>query len=127
MGAPDVGQISDFLQRHGIAVLLLLVVAVVVYRAIRPIVHRALVRVLRARGPVAPDSELTGDEVAKRVATIEDLVSTVLGITVILVTVRGRRPRGCRRIRWGQEYDLRSGPGSRRLSRASWLAGRPAA
>jgi small conductance mechanosensitive channel len=85
--APDLGRISDFLQRHGIAVLVLLVVAVVVYRAIRPIVHRALVRVHRVGRPAAPEGEPTADEVAKRVATIEDLVSTVLRFTVVLVTV----------------------------------------
>jgi moderate conductance mechanosensitive channel len=85
--APDVGQVGDFLQRHGIAVLGLLVVAVIVYRAIRPIVHRALLRVLRAGGPTAADGGPTADEVAKRVATVEDLVSTVLHFTVVLVTV----------------------------------------
>jgi moderate conductance mechanosensitive channel len=84
---PDTGQIGDFLQRHGIAVLVLLVGAVVVFRAIRPIVHRVLVRVRHTRGPAAPEGDLSADEVAKRVATIEDLVSTVLRFTVILVSV----------------------------------------
>jgi moderate conductance mechanosensitive channel len=87
MTAPDSGQIAEWLQRHGIPTLVLLVVAVVVLRAARPLVHRALLGVLRRRGPATVEAEPTADEVAKRVATIEDLVASALRFAVIVATV----------------------------------------
>jgi small conductance mechanosensitive channel len=87
VSAPDVSQLGDFLTRHGIGVLLLLVGAFVLFRATRPIVHRALVRFFKPRGPAVAEGELPADEVGKRVATIEDLISTSLRFTVVLVTV----------------------------------------
>jgi small conductance mechanosensitive channel len=87
VSAPDVSQLGDFLTRHGIGVLLLLVAAFVLFRATRPIVHRTLIGFFKARGKTAAEGEPAADEVGKRVATIEDLVSTTLRFTVVLVTV----------------------------------------
>ncbi len=87
MTTPDLSQLTDAVQRDGLSVLVLLVVAFIVFRVTRPIVHRALVGFLRRRGPETDDAELTADEVAKRVTTLEDLFSTVLRFTVILVTI----------------------------------------
>ena len=80
-------QIADWLQRHGIPTLVLLVVAVIVLRAARPMVHRALLGVLRRRRPTARETEPTADELAKRVATIEDLVASALRFAVIVATL----------------------------------------
>ncbi|MGZ8501452.1 MAG: mechanosensitive ion channel family protein [Candidatus Limnocylindrales bacterium] len=87
MTAPDSGQIAEWLQRHGIPTLILLVAAVVVLRAARPLVHRALLGVLRRRRPATTEAEPSADEVAKRIATIEDLVASALRFAVIVATV----------------------------------------
>lgn len=87
MSTPDPGQISDVIQRNGLGVLGLLVVAFIVFRATRPIVHRILVGFLRRRGPQTDDPELTAAEVAKRVTTLEDLFSTALRFLVIVTTI----------------------------------------
>jgi small-conductance mechanosensitive channel len=87
MTAPDSGQIAAWLQRHGIPTLVLLVVAVVVLRAARPLVHRALLGALRRRRLATDEAEPTADEVAKRIATIEDLVASALRFAVIVATV----------------------------------------
>jgi small-conductance mechanosensitive channel len=84
MTAPE---IADWLQRHGIPILVLLVVAVVVLRAARPMVHRALLGVLHRRRAVRAEAEPSADEVAKRVATIEDLVASALRFAVIVATL----------------------------------------
>jgi moderate conductance mechanosensitive channel len=87
MTAPDSGQIADWLQRHGIPTLVLLVAAVIVLRAARPMVHRALLGVLHRRRPTTAETEPTADELAKRVATIEDLVASALRFAVIVATL----------------------------------------
>ena len=87
MTAPDLSELSAFLQRHGIGVVALLVLAVVAFRLVRPIVHRSLIRILKRRGRSGAEPDLGAEEAAKRAATIEDLVSTMLRLTVILVTV----------------------------------------
>jgi moderate conductance mechanosensitive channel len=80
-------EIADWLQRHGIPTLVLLVLAVVVVRAARPMVHRALLGVLRRRRSTSAETEPTADETAKRVATIEDLVASVLRGAVVVATL----------------------------------------
>lgn len=87
MTAPDTSQIAVWLQAHGIPTLVLLVVAVVVLRAARPMVHRALLGVVRRRRARMAEAEPTADELAKRVATIEDLVASALRFAVIVATV----------------------------------------
>jgi moderate conductance mechanosensitive channel len=84
---PDLSQLSDAIQRDGLNVLILLVLAFIVFRVTRPIVHRALVGFLHRRGQQTDDAELTAEEVAKRVTTLEDLFSTALRFTVILTTI----------------------------------------
>jgi moderate conductance mechanosensitive channel len=83
----DLSQFSGFLQSHGIGVVVLLIVASIAFRVVRPIVHRTLVRVFRQRPSETIDAEVTAAEAAKRAATIEDLVSTLLHFTIIFVTV----------------------------------------
>jgi small conductance mechanosensitive channel len=81
------GQIGDFLERHGLATLVLVIAALIVFGAVRPVVHRALVRILHHRSAALDAPDLAADEIAKRVATIEDLTSTVLRVAVVLVTL----------------------------------------
>ena len=87
MTTPDLSQLTDAVQRDGLSVLILLILAFIVFRVTRPIVHRALVGFLRRRGSQTDDAELPAEEVAKRVTTLEDLFSTALRFTVILVTI----------------------------------------
>jgi small conductance mechanosensitive channel len=87
MSAPDSGQVADWLQRHGIPTLVLLVLAVLLVRAARPMVQRTLLGVLRRRRPATPEGEPSEDELAKRVATIEDLVASALRLAVIVATL----------------------------------------
>jgi len=61
-------------------------VALVVFGLVRPLVHRVLLRVLRHRAPATDVPDLAAEEIAKQAATIEDLVSTALRFTVVLVT-----------------------------------------
>ena len=56
--------------------------------SVRPLVHRSLIRVLERRGRVGrARRSSTVEEAAKRAATLEDLLSTILRFTVILVLV----------------------------------------
>jgi small conductance mechanosensitive channel len=87
MTPPNSSQIADWLQRHGIPTLVLLILAVVVLRAARPMVHRALLGALRRRRSMSAESEPTADELAKRIATIEDLVASALRFAVIAATL----------------------------------------
>ena len=83
----DFSQLGGFLQSHGIGVVALLIIASIAFRVVRPIVHRTLVRVFRQRPSETVDAEVTAAEAAKRAATIEDLLSTVLHFTIIFVTL----------------------------------------
>jgi small-conductance mechanosensitive channel len=87
MTTPDLSAITDTVQKHGLGVLGLLILAFIVFRITRPIVHRTLVRFLQRRGPQTGDAEPSAEEVAKRVTTLEDLFSTALRFTVILTTI----------------------------------------
>ena len=87
MTAPDLTELTQFLQEHGLGVLGLLLLAFIAFRLVRPLVHRTLVRILERRAASGADPELDAVEAAKRAATLEDLISTMLRLTVILVTV----------------------------------------
>jgi small-conductance mechanosensitive channel len=80
-------EVAAWLERHGIPTLALLVVAVVVLRSTRPLVQRGLLRLLRRRRPNQGEVEPTADEIAKRVATIEDLAASTLRFAVIVATL----------------------------------------
>ncbi len=87
MTPPDISGLTSYLQAHGLGVVLLLVLAFVAFRLVRPLVHRGLIRVLRPRESSAELAEITAEEAAKRASTLEDLLSTVLRFTIILVLV----------------------------------------
>jgi small conductance mechanosensitive channel len=70
---------------RGLGLLLVLLVVFLAFRAIRPLAHRLMIRLLSRTMSDADDDGLAADEVRKRVATIEGLVSAVLRFTVVLV------------------------------------------
>ena len=87
MTAPDLTELTGFVQQHGIGFLALLVLAFVSFRLVRPLVHRAIIGILQRRAASGTDPNLDVEEANKRAETLEDLVSTLLRLTVILVTV----------------------------------------
>jgi small conductance mechanosensitive channel len=70
---------------RGLGLLLVFLVVLLAFRAIPPLAHRSIVRLLSRTISGADDDGLAADEVRKRVATIEELLSAVLRFTVVLV------------------------------------------
>jgi small-conductance mechanosensitive channel len=83
----DVDGLVAFLRENWFVIAFWGVVLVVGYRLARPLVHRVTVRVMRSTaGHVDADlAELSAAEAEKRAATIEDLVSKLLRLTIIVV------------------------------------------
>ena len=86
MTTPEFDELTGFLQSHGIGVVVLLVLAFVAFRLVRPIVHRAFIGILKRRAASGADQQFDVEEADKRAATLEDLVSTLLRLTILLVT-----------------------------------------
>jgi small-conductance mechanosensitive channel len=92
---PDLTGLTTFLQERGLPLLVILVLTLLAFRAIRPLAHRLITRALAQRAArqgdltdVDPDvAELMAEESVKRVTTIEDLVATILKVTVVIVSV----------------------------------------
>ena len=82
---PDTGPLVAWLQEQGLQLLVLVVIAFIAFRASRPLVHRLIARLIERGSRGSEVAELTADETRKRVATIEDLLSTVLKLAVVLV------------------------------------------
>ena len=81
---PD--ELIGFLEANWFALIFWSVLALVVFRLIRPIVRRLADRVIRSREAKGMDpAEL--NELRKRLATVEDLVAKLLRATVILVAL----------------------------------------
>jgi small conductance mechanosensitive channel len=83
---PELDQFTGFLQNHGIGVVALLVIAFVAFRLVRPLVHRAILGILKRRAASGDDEQFDVEEADKRAATLEDLVSTLLRLTILLIT-----------------------------------------
>ncbi len=87
---PDTGQLSAFLQARGFPLLILLVLTLIAFRAVRPLAHRLIIRALERRTPEDTDPEVAAlavEESRKRVTTLEDLVATFLKFLVATVAV----------------------------------------
>lgn len=90
---PDLTGLTAFLQERGLPLLIILVLTLLAYRAMRPLAHRLITRVLQdraARQATAVDADaevaqLMAEESLKRVTTLEDLVATILKVTVLTV------------------------------------------
>jgi small conductance mechanosensitive channel len=90
---PDLSGLTAFLQERGIPLLIILIVTMVAFRLMRPLAHRLITRLLQhraARHAAAVDADaevaqLMAEESLKRVMTLEDLVATILKVTVLIV------------------------------------------
>jgi hypothetical protein len=85
---PEGQAIVDWITSHLVAVIFWTVLLLVVLRFSGPIVHRVLVRVIRPP-TVSADTGIDEEaEVAKRVATLEDLFSKIIRFAVFIAFVR---------------------------------------
>ena len=88
---PDLSGLTAFLQERGLPLLIILLLTLVAFRAMRPLAHRLITRMLRDRAArqavaVQADAEvaqLMAEESLKRVTTLEDLVATILKVAVL--------------------------------------------
>jgi len=78
-------QLARFLETSGVRLLVAAVLALLAFRAARPLVHRAVVGIAeRGRGD-GDDDRLELEEARKRVETVEALVSNVLRLAVVVL------------------------------------------
>jgi small conductance mechanosensitive channel len=87
---PDTGQLGAFLQTRGFPLLILLIVTLIAFRAVRPIAHRLILGALVRRTAEDADPEVAAlavEESRKRVTTLEDLVATFLKALVVIVAI----------------------------------------
>lgn len=90
---PDLSGLTAFLQERGLPLLIILILTLIAFRAMRPLAHRLISRLLldrAARQATAADADpevaqLMAEESLKRVTTLEDLVATILKVTVLIV------------------------------------------
>ena len=80
-------QLIHFVETSAFALLVITIVAFVAFRAVRPIVHRAVVGRLERRRGEGGEEELTVEETRKRVETVEGLVSKSLKFLIIVLFV----------------------------------------
>jgi len=79
-------ELVGFLEANGLALIFWSVVALVVFRLVRPLVRRLADRVIRSREAQGIDpGEL--NELRKRLATVEDLVAKLLRAIVLIIIV----------------------------------------
>ena len=92
---PDLSGLTAFLQERGLPLLVILVLTLIAFRAVRPVAHRLITRALErraARRAADTDADpevaaLVAEESLKRVTTLEDLVATILKVTVAIVAI----------------------------------------
>ena len=84
---PDLSGLTTFLQERGLPLLIVLILTLVAFRAMRPLAHRFITHALEQRehAEAARDADpevakLMAEESVKRVTTIEDLVATILKV-----------------------------------------------
>jgi small conductance mechanosensitive channel len=90
---PDLTGLTTFLQERGLPLLIVLVLTLIAFRAVRPLAHRFIGHVLEQRAAKqaavtdvdAEVAELMAEESLKRVTTIEDLLATILKVLVVTV------------------------------------------
>jgi small conductance mechanosensitive channel len=92
---PDLSGLTAFLQERGLPLLVILGLTLLAFRAMRPLAHRLITRALERRASrraaeTDADPEvaaLVAEESLKRVTTLEDLVATILKVTVVTVAI----------------------------------------
>jgi small conductance mechanosensitive channel len=88
---PDVseqtGALVSFIETSGVALLAASIVAFIAFKAVRPLVHRALIGLLERRIKEGDEEQLGLDEMRKRVETVESLISKSLRLLVVVLLV----------------------------------------
>lgn len=88
---PDLTEQTDalitWLTTNGVALAIVAVILLVIYRWARPLIHRGLVAVTHAQASTLGDDSARRIEVEKRVATFEDLLGKVLKALVVFAFV----------------------------------------
>jgi small conductance mechanosensitive channel len=79
--------VTQWLSANALPLLLVAVLLLLLYRGLKPFVHRVLLRVMRAQESYLADDPRQQDELKRRVATIEDLITTILRTTVTVAIV----------------------------------------
>ena len=88
----DTTSVTTWLTEHGPGLVIGAIVLFVLFRLARPAIHRVVVGLLRAQTKSAPAGSSTAEEVAKRAATLEDLLHKlvralfVIGIAVLILS-----------------------------------------
>lgn len=78
-------QLARFLETSGVKLLVAAILALVAFRASRPLVHRAVVGLVERRRGGDDDDRLELEEARKRVGTVETLVSNALRFAVVVL------------------------------------------
>ena len=75
---------TQWLNANALPLLIVAALLLFLYRGLRPFVHRILVRVMEAQESFIADDPRQQDEIKRRVATIEDLITRLLRTTVTI-------------------------------------------
>lgn len=80
---------TQWLSENALALLVVAALLLFLYRGLKPVVRRVLTRVITAQESLAGDDPAHKEEVARRVATIEDLITRLLksAVTIAIVAV----------------------------------------
>src|SRR5690349_13780140 len=80
---------TQWLSENAVGLLIVAGLLLFLYRGLKPFVRRILTRVLKAQESLAGDDPAHQEEVARRVATIEDLITRLLksAVTIAIVAV----------------------------------------
>jgi len=82
MPSPDLNGLAAWLSSNWPSLVLITVLAYLAFRGARPLIHRLLVRALRAQAAATGDTPARHQETDRRVATIEDLLDKTLRLAV---------------------------------------------
>ena len=85
----EMTSLTQWLSSNALPLLIVTALLLFLYRGLKPFVHRVLVRVMRAQESFVADDPRQQDELNRRVATIEDLITRLLrsGVTIAIVAV----------------------------------------
>ena len=85
----EMTSLTQWLSANALPLLIVTALLLFLYRGLRPFVHRVLIRVMRAQESFIADDPRQQDELNRRVATIEDLITRLLrtGVTIAIVAV----------------------------------------
>ncbi len=85
-GSPQTDQLIGWLSSSWLLFFVVAVAVFVIWRFARPFVHRGVVRVLAAQERAMPTGS-PDDEIAKRAATLEDLLHRLIRLALVLAVV----------------------------------------